>query len=384
MSTSRERVPKGRKIKDQDAFNEWIALVESKEYNDNTFIASDGVVYKVNKPWGYLINQIKHLPEQEISAMKEMNSKLASLLGKASTLKNKAGVAGMKWEETDRAIKSKQRQDWRNQYTPIIIELFSRLYNLGEVCEILKKEYQLGLSLTDVKTIRNENEQLILQKQEEYKTQYSDVRLGYKRCRLDELNTIYNFAKEKYFEKTTPDYHKSLIITLEQIRKEVEGDTFTINGNIDINLDVKISQVIHENILKTTPLRNIILIKMAEKLGVNLIKVIEDLARSPYNKVNSVLAAATQTEITEYPSYFNYDWDEIEKNNKAQQNTTSNATLILSTENKKNTLKSLVDEKIQQLNLKKRATILVNTDKRDLKNHDPDYNYKGKNQHHND
>ena len=72
--------------------------------------------------------------------------------------------------------------------TPIIIELSGRFYSPEETHQTLCQDMEItDVSLSNVKQVIKDNIAKIKELREKFKESYSDVRLSYKRSRLEEL-----------------------------------------------------------------------------------------------------------------------------------------------------------------------------------------------------
>ncbi len=112
----------------------------------------------------------------------------------------------------------------------------------------------------------------------------TDVRLYNKRPRLEELAWMYSKMKARYVALNGIDAYNSMLRTLEQIRKEAEGDIININGVLDVNIEVKIQNHIQKEILRTINLKEIILGRVAARMNYDPNKLIAGLHNSYYAK----------------------------------------------------------------------------------------------------
>ena len=70
-----------------------------------------------------------------------------------------------------------------------------------------------------IKNVIKENITKIKELQENFKKDYSDIRLGYKGSRLEELQYIYNNRKSIYSKSNSREDEKELMTLIESIKK---------------------------------------------------------------------------------------------------------------------------------------------------------------------
>jgi hypothetical protein len=196
-----------------------------------------------------------------------------------------------------------------------IIELFGRMFSTREVHEIVVKQFQITCSHQAIINFREKNISEINAKIEQHQRSYSDIRLGHKRSRLEELIWIYGSRKRLYEVTKKGDDHRLLLMTLEQIRKEIEGDSLRIDGTLTHNVEVTVQQHIHNELFVNFPLKEIIMARVAAKLKLDPTQLISQLNRSYYNN----FITGTTDEIPAYPSTQTYDFDKIRRIHKQQE-----------------------------------------------------------------
>ena len=103
-----------------------------------------------------------------------------------------------------------------------------------------------------------------------------------------------------------------MLKTLEQIRKEAEGDILTINGAIDVNIEAQIQEHIQEEIYKTINLKEIILGRVAARMNYDPSKLIAALHNSYYAKFVQISGEYDEDAEITYPSSQAYDFTKIE------------------------------------------------------------------------
>lgn len=201
-----------------------------------------------------------------------------------------------------------------------ILELLGRDYSVTEVHRVLLKsnikvDYNILLKFAKL------NEDKIRELRTRWREDINDVSLSIKRSRLEKLNYLLNDLFE-HFNKATPnkklEFSREIRGIIEQARKEVEGEEIklTVNGRIDI--EATISNYMNDSrILQDLTLHQIVISRVATKLGMTSQYLIERLAHSFYSKFNGFRRNSDLSTKILYPSAVNYDILELEQKNKA-------------------------------------------------------------------
>ena len=196
-----------------------------------------------------------------------------------------------------------------------IVELLGRMFTIPEVVKIMGEDNEVIVTEEQVKQVMKRRLGEIERKREEYRNKVADVRLYNKRPRLEELAWMYGKMKMRYVAYEGIDAYNAMLRTLEQVRKEAEGDQININGSLDVNINVEIQAHIQKEILKTINLKEIILGRIAARMGYDTKKLIASLHNSYYSKFVQISGEFSPTAEMEYPSLVNYDYNEIERRN---------------------------------------------------------------------
>lgn len=256
---------------------------------------------------------IAHLSPKEQEDILELKKKWIALNSKRNVAKAMAygrmGCYGGKKIEKkeDRAILK------RSPFEEDIMELLGRMFTVPEVVKILGEDNGIAIDEDDVKKVLKQNIVEIERKREEYRNKITDVRLYNKRPRLDELGWMYSKMKARYIALNSIDAYNCMLRTLEQIRKEAEGDILNINGALDINVEVTIQNHIQKEILKTINLKEIILGRVAARMNFSLPKLIAGLHNSYYAKFVDISGDFDPNAEMMYPSAMAYDFTAIER-----------------------------------------------------------------------
>lgn len=196
-----------------------------------------------------------------------------------------------------------------------IIELFGRMYSSREVYQIIREEWKMKTNIDSINAFRKKHIQIITSKIEEHKRVYSDIRLGIKKSRIEELVWLYNDRKKIYTIKKNKEDYKLMLSTLDSIKKEVEGDRIVFDGHITAKLEQEVTHVVQNEVLKSINVYEIVLARVAAKLGVDVMTLVKSLSESYYNKYN-IRQDSENLEDKEsilYPSSQTYDFDSIRK-----------------------------------------------------------------------
>lgn len=305
-----QKYPAG--VVDQSAYDEYQAIQQSDLYKCSEITTSDPNTTINLKGTNYIIRKmIAHLPQEEQENILAQATVVRKLQGKVSSLKRKAfnikQFGPYSWQESvldDRAAE--------------LLEYFGRFYSAAEVHRIVTTEWGFDVNYTTIDNFRKRHIDRIKEKQEEYKRDYSDIRLGHKRSRLDELQYLYSHRKAKYESTSSKEDYKLLLQTIEQIRKEVEGDKLTIDGHLTMDVEHTVNLHIQNEVLKHVVINDIIVARLAAKLSVDSRVLINKLHKSYYAKFTG-FGTTVDTDFEEvpiYPSKFVYNFDDLNKQNE--------------------------------------------------------------------
>lgn len=305
------------KITNQQAFDEFKRLSTSKILNEGKqYTASDGKVWSLGDFSKNFVERIKIYPLEEQRRILVRRKMYLSLNGKRNAAYRKAygttlNKDGLSKKDRDQLTPFQQRKEE-------IIELFGRMFSLKEVHEICLKDWDLRCTIESLSKFKNAHQHVILQKIEEYKRTYDNVRLGYKRSRLEELSWMFEKRKKIYeFSKKGED-HRLMLMTLEQLRKEAEGDTLKIDANLNLNMELTIKNQIENELMKNALIKEIIISRVSAKLGLDPMRMLTSIKDSFYNE-RLALAEDIPHEEVRYPSSQTYDFQKIEAINKQSE-----------------------------------------------------------------
>ena len=229
-------------------YKKMLALEKHPIIRNTIYISSEGDEINIGMLPHRLAKHIEHLSSKEQEDILELKRKYNQLRAKISTAKSlafgRAGRYGGKSKDELAVYKL-------SPFEEDIIELLGRMFTVAEVVKIMGEDNGVIVNEDDVKGILKKHIVEIERKREEFRNRVADVRLYNKRPRLEELAWMYSKMKNKYIALNSIDSYNAMLRTLEQIRKEAEGDILNINGVVDVNIEVTIQNHIQKEILKT-------------------------------------------------------------------------------------------------------------------------------------
>lgn len=292
-------------------YKKMLALEKHPILHNTTYISSEGDEINIGMLPHILRKHIEHLSPKEQEDILELKRKYNQMRAKVSTAKSlafgRAGCYGGKKKENVEKYKL-------SPFEEDIIELLGRMFTIAEVVKIMGEDNGIIVNEDDVKGVLKKHIVEIERKREEFRNRVTDVRLYNKRPRLEELAWMYSKMKARYVALNGIDAYNSMLRTLEQIRKEAEGDVININGAIDVNIEVTIQNHIQKEILKTINLKEIILGRVAARMNYDPKKLIAGLHNSYYAKFVDISGEFDPNAEMNYPSNSAYDFAEIERN----------------------------------------------------------------------
>lgn len=204
--------------------------------------------------------------------------------------------------------------------TPIILDLSGRFYKPEEIHRVLCEDFEVtSITINQIKNVVKENINKIKSLQEEYQKDYSDVRLAYKRSRLEELQQMYNNRKSQYSKNYNREDEKALLGLLESIKKEIQGD-LVVNANVSLQIEEKSNFFIEQEMLKNLNISMFVLARICGRMNVNPNLILSRLAHSRYAQFSGYsekgLSPTAITDPIDYASNIVYNWQQIEVQNE--------------------------------------------------------------------
>lgn len=306
-------IPEG--IVDKIAYAKAVKLQSHWIIKNPFYVCSDGVEINIAMLPHVLRKRIAHLNKserEEILDLKDLyfkiNNNLTVQKRKAYGFKHGVGSSVMFDQSAQKNTLVIKKEE--------IIEYFGRMFTPSQIKRLLEKDMGVSVGYKDLKGFQKRFANEIDEKIQEHKRSYSNIRLGIKKSRLEELSDIYEVHKINWEDTEKKDDAKLLLTILEQIRKESEGDRLTIDGKIDVKHEHDINLLIMRETFQTINIKEIILARVAARMGVNPIKLIYSLQNSYYKQFSNVLGDFNEEDANKelpYPSQLGYNFETIGK-----------------------------------------------------------------------
>lgn len=292
------------------AYKAMLAMKKHPALRNIMYLGSDGQEYNIAWFYNQLVERIKHLPPKEQEAILMMKTKYNQVLCKINQLHADAyGRRGRLGGKAKKTVVKERIAPFKND----IILLLGRMFTVEEVVKIMAEENNIEVTVEDVKAVLRDNFSLVEKEREEFRRRVADVRLYNKRPRLEELAWMFSKMKMRYITLNTTEAYNAMLRTLEQIRKESEGDIVNIRGAIDVNIEAEIQEHIQQEIYKTINIKEIILSRVAARMQYDPIKLITGLHNSYYAQFVDISGDFDPNAEMHYPSDSNYDFQKIER-----------------------------------------------------------------------
>lgn len=297
-------------IVDREAYDEYLRLDAMPIMNDKKYVLlSNGRKISLGTADFRLKHIIKDLPDDEQQTVFSKRKIFNNILCKRNAKLQKAYGT---------IIDSKGRRiPTASKFAPVskeMVELFGRMFSAKEVHEITVKQFNIPCSLQSIINFRDAHINEINERTEVHKRTYSDIRLGHKRSRLEELTWIYGTRRRIYEGTKKGDDHRLLLMTLEQVRKEIEGDSLRIDGTLNMNVEATIQGHINRELFSNFVLKEMIMARVAARLKVNVEYILTELNKSYYHGILNPVDE-NPVEMPAYPSNQTYDFDRIRRIN---------------------------------------------------------------------
>lgn len=303
-------------VVDQKAYIKYTVLMNNPILKNRIIDLSDGGEVNIGLLPHVFRKKIEHLPPKEQEVLLERKQDYMRLLQKKNVALAQAyGRSGCYGGRKNKDGELTYQKKAELALEQDIITLLGRMFSIQEVVKILVEDNGIAVSTEKVKQIMAKNLVTIERAREEFRNKVTDVRLYNKRPRLEELAWMYSKMKMRYIAMNSTDAYNAMLRTLEQIRKEAEGDILNINGAIDVNLSVELQAHIQKEIIKTINIKEIILGRIAARMNYDCKKLVAGLHNSYYNQFVQISGDFDPNAEMQYPSLVNYDFAEIERRN---------------------------------------------------------------------
>lgn len=249
------------------------------------------------------------MEEEDMQPILDESKQFRSVRSKLTQLKIKASGVTRGSRHTTKALERSQE----------LLDLFGKYYNATEVHQITNQHWGLtNLRYDWVIDFKNKNAEYIAELREKYAKDHSNVRLGHKRSRLDELTYMYQTRKQKYDDSNSRDDENQLLKIVEQIRKEIEGNKLTIDGSISVQNDITLQNHVNQEMIKYLNINDLIISRLCARMKINPKLILHRLHNSYYKKFTGFVQVEGENDYKEiqYPSAMVYDFGHIEKMHK--------------------------------------------------------------------
>jgi len=287
---------------------EYLMLTKHPTIVNRVYTTSEGEELNLAMFHDKLANKIRHLPPKEQEIIWELKGDYQSMLIRKNHAKAMAYGNERRPNEPDPVGHKRKRSAHEHD----IVELLGKMFTTKEVVRVMGEEVGVVVDEKEVKAILQKHVVEIEKRREKYRNEVSDVRLYNKRARLEELTWMYSQIRNRWVNFKGLDAYAMLLRTLEQIRKEAEGDVINVNASMDVNVNLQIQNYIQKEILKTINLKEIILGRVAARMGYDYVKLIAGLHNSYYAKFTLVSGEYNTNSVMNYPSLMSYDFTAIE------------------------------------------------------------------------
>ena len=208
--------------------------------------------------------------------------------------------------------------DVLEEYHDEVLELLGRMFSPEEVQRIIIEEHHIPCSLEAIVVFRKKYLQQVTAKIEQFKRDWSEIRLAHKKGRIEELVYLYTSVKNRFLATQGISDREYLLKVLESLRKETDGDLIKIEGNLDLNIESTVNIHLKNEVLGQLNLTQLILSRVASRMGQNPVRLVKKLVDSHYSRFNGMVGDVVDAEYEElkYPSTQAYDFDNIKQQYK--------------------------------------------------------------------
>ena len=300
-------IPEG--VVDEREYKRYYIYSQSSIIKNKFYEASDGEDIDLGMFPHLLKKLIEKYPPKEQEIILDLKRRRSQAIARMN------GAKGRAYGKGGRRNHEKPKPNPVEVLEADIVELLGRLFSVNEVVRIVGEDNGIQITEQDVKNILKKNLTEVERKREAFRNRAADVRLYNKRPRLEELTWMYGKMKMRYISFGGEGAYNAMLRTLEQLRKEAEGDILNVQGAIDVNLNIELNAHVQKEILKTINIKEIILGRVAARMGYDCKKLVAGLHNSYYNQFVQISGDYNEDAEMSYPSLINYDFGEIEKRN---------------------------------------------------------------------
>ena len=308
-----EVIPSG--VVNIDAYKKMRSLENSKIFKEDIRIiqtSDDDLKIDLFMNESSVKTKTAHLPEEEQKNILRKIRSINMFRWKINKLKAKAYV--MRPTSPHPSITNIVIRERASE----LLEYFGKFYTVDEVHRIVNEQWGMRIGKNSLQKFKKKHLELIKKTQDEYAKDHKNIRLTYKKARLEELTFLYQTIKDRYALTDTREDYKLMLQTLKLIGDMVDGKEVKVAGEITQKTVSTVNYHVLNEIMKGLTLNDIVIARVAARNGVNPKFLSARLHQSIYAQ-HSGFANPTgdlgEQEIT-YPSSMVYNWDELKKLHK--------------------------------------------------------------------
>ena len=316
-----KRIEQRRNVKNEEAHKEYLKLRRHPLILSGELTTTDPMMEPIRLGKSMMMGKtyfpelIEHLSEEEKEQLTLQFNEYKQTRGLIIRKSKEAFESLSKYYDTESnaLLKTKAIE---------LIELFGSFLSVNQVYKIATQEWGFQMSKAPLRQFKVEYEREIGKKKEEYKNEWNSLKLSHKRGRLEEIQELYYSMKDIYMHKgqNRLDYAQ-LINTLKLVRDESVDAGQKLELHVSGRIEAVIDHTISTEILKGLPLIEIVLGRVAAKLGTNPSVILERLHSSIYAKFSGIGTESIEDFDDQpiYPSQMVYNWSAIKKTHSVSQ-----------------------------------------------------------------
>ena len=297
-------------------FQKWVEIENKAILQEFVKKASDGREVNLSMFPHILKKSLAGLPEDEIKKFQLLKKLYNINRGKSNSYKGLA-LGNHKANKKFRRGRTSSDMVLESRHVELV-DLFGRFFSVHEVLQICVEQWSILATVESLKRFVLRNSDKIEETKQKYKRDYSDIRLGYKRSRLEEYQWLYKQVKQQYKDTKTMNPVRAMIKILESIKHEVEGDLdIRVSGSIEAKIEMTINHHVRNELLKQQNLTSLVLSRVAAKTKANPVLLLDKLNNSFYAAHMSLNGKPISEEPVELPSNQEYDFEKIKRDQTA-------------------------------------------------------------------
>lgn len=299
-----------------DAYYKYLEICDNQYFKSDSArmvqTSDTSLVVDVGAMLPHLMRQVEHLPDNE----------RRNIIARCKLVQ---GLRSRKTQLHKQAFGIKKENTYLDDMTELdprkgeLVSLFGSFNSIDDVYKVVVGEWKLPVTHKQVKTFSERYSREISEAREEFKRDYTHVRLGYKRSRLEEYSYMYTRNKERLESNSFKDSSliKLNMEILKSIKDEVEGSELNVNINGEVNVNHTVQTYLDRDVLAKMPVQCIVLSKLSARFGLNPNLLMHRLNTSIYAKNLGIVQADSNLKDIEvmYPSNHVYEFDKLRRLN---------------------------------------------------------------------